>query len=293
MDGPGKLSYRQFPLILGHEGVGEVVAVGDGVTEFKAGDRVGMPMVQKRCGKCGFCREQYPDSFVTAGNCAAPILTGVTVDGGHAEYLAADAGGTVHLPDEVSYELAAPTLCAGYTVWAGLRRGNARPGARVAVSGIGGLGHLAIQYSKAAGYHVTAVTRTPGKRDLALQLGADDVVTDGAALKKAGGADLLMHTNSSHAAVADALEGLRPWGKVVVNGIGFDDMTVPMLPLVTNSYQIIGSAQNGLEYLAEALGFVARGEVKPMIELFPKEDIAEAVARVTAGDVRFKAVVTY
>ena len=89
------------------------------------------------------------------------------------------------------------------------------------------------------------------------------------------------------------MEGLRPWGKVVVNGIGFDDMAVPMLPLVLNSYQIIGSAHNGFEYLAEALGFVARGEVRPMIELFPKENIAEAAARVTTGEVRFKAVVTY
>jgi len=182
---------------------------------------------------------------------------------------------------------------AGVTVGAGLRRGGARPGARVAVSGIGGLGHLAIEYAKAAGYHVTAVTRTPDKRDLALQLGADEVAASGAALKKAGGADLLMHTNSSHAAVADAMEGLRPWGKVLVNGIGFDDMTLPMLSLVSNSYQVIGSAHNGLEYLAEALGFVARGEVKPMVEDFPKEDIKQAVAKAASGDVRFKAVVTY
>lgn len=289
----GKLSYRPFPLILGHEGVGEVVAVGAGVTEFKAGDRVGMPMVQKRCGKCDFCRQQHPNSFVTAANCAAPVLTGVTVDGAHAEYMVADVGGTVHLPDVISYELAAPTVCAGYTVWAGLRRADVRPGARVAVSGIGGLGHLAIQYAKAAGYHVTALTRTPGKQDLALQLGADEVAADAAALKQAGGADLLMHTNSSHAAVADAMEGLRPWGKVVINGIGFDDMTLPMLPLVSNSYQVIGSAHNGLEYLSEALDFVARGEVTPMIEVFPKENINEAVAKATAGDVRFKAVVTY
>lgn len=223
---------------------------------------------------------------------ARPTLTGVNVDGAHAEYMVAHIGGTVLLPDAVFYEHAAPTLCAGYTVWAALRRADPKPGARVAVVGIGGLGHLAIHYAKAAGFHVTAVTRTPAKGDLARQLGADDVVSDGAGLKAAGGADVLMHTSSSHAAVVNAMEGLKPWGKVVMNGIAVDEMTLPALPLVTNSYQVIGSAHNGLEYLMEALGIVARGKVRPMIEVFPKERVAEAYDRVVSGTVRFKAVVT-
>lgn len=289
----GDLSFRDFPLVLGHEGVGEVVAVGEGVTEFAIGDRVGMPMVQKRDGVCDFCQEQHPNSFVTAANCAHPTLTGVNVDGAHAEYLAADVGGTVRLPDGISYELAAPTLCAGYTVWAALRRAEPEPGARVAVVGIGGLGHLAIQYAKAVGLHVIAVTRTADKRDLARRLGADEVVSDGEGLSAAGGADILMHTSSSHAAVTDAMQGLRPWGTLVMCGIGFDEMSLPALPLVANSHRIVGSAHNGLEYLSEALGFVARGEVTPMIEVFPKERVQEAHERVASGDVRFKAVVTY
>ena len=102
-----------------------------------------------------------------------------------------------------------------------------------------------------------------------------------------------MHTSSSHAAVVNAMEGLKPWGKVVMNGIAVDDMTLPALPLVSNSYQVIGSAHNGLEYLAEALSLVARGAVKPMIEVFPKERIADAYQRAASGAVRFKAVVTY
>lgn len=289
----GTLSFREFPLVLGHEGVGEIVAVGAGVTQRKVGDRVGMPMVQKRCGACDFCREQHPNSFVTAANCANPILTGVNVDGAHAEYMVADVDGTVLLPDEVPYELAAPTLCAGFTVWAGLRRAAAKPSARVAVVGIGGLGHLAIQYAKAAGYRVTAVTHSPDKSDLARQLGADEVVTDGAGLKAVGGADVLMYTGSNHAAIAAAMDGLRPWGKVVMMGIATDQFTLPALPLVSNSYEIIGSAHNGYEYLAEALEFVARGEVTPMVEVFAKERVAEAYDRVASGDVRFKAVVTY
>ena len=194
-----------------------------------------MPIVQKACGRCDFCRGEHVKSFVTASNC-------VNVDGAHAEYL---AGGTVLLPDEVSYELAAPTLCSGYTVWSAIRRADVKLGGRVAVVGVGGLGHLAIQYAKAAGYHVTAVTHSPAKEDLARQLGADDVVSDGAGLKETGGADLLMHTNNSHAAVAGAMGGLNPWATVAVMGIGFDEMTLPTLPLVSHSYRIIGSAHNG------------------------------------------------
>jgi alcohol dehydrogenase/propanol-preferring alcohol dehydrogenase len=288
-----KLSFRPFPLVLGHEGVGEVVAVGDAVTKRKVGDRVGVFMMQKACGVCAFCHEEHTNSFVTAANCDNPTLTGVNVDGAHAEYVAVDVGGTVLLPDAVSYELAAPTLCAGYTVWAALRRADPKPGARVAVVGIGGLGHLAIQYAKAAGYHVTAVTRSESKRAAAVELGADAVVTNGQELKEAGGADVLMHTSSNHAAVVDALTGLRPWGKLVMNGIAFDDMELPALALVSNSHQVVGSAHNGIEYLVEALDFVARGAVKPWIEVFPSERVQEAYERVVAGDVRFKAVVTY
>jgi alcohol dehydrogenase/propanol-preferring alcohol dehydrogenase len=233
------------------------------------------------------------NSFVTAANCANPTLTGVNVDGAHAEYMVAHVGGTILLPQEISYEDAAPTLCAGYTVWAALRRAAPEPGSHVAVVGIGGLGHFAIQYAKAAGFKVIAVTRTSSKAQLARQLGADHVVSDGAELKAAGGADVIMHTSSSHAAVLDAMEGLKPWGKVIMNGIAFDDMSLPALPLVSHSYQIVGSAHNGLEYLAEALDVVARGAVKPMAEVFPKERVAEAYERAASGAVRFKAVVTY
>lgn len=289
----GQLSFRDFPLVLGHEGVGEVVAVGEAVTKRKVGDRVGMPMMQKACGVCDFCHEEHPNSFVTAANCAAPTLTGVTVDGAHAEYVAVDVGGTVLLPDAISYEDAAPILCAGFTVWAALRRAEPKPGARIGIVGIGGLGHLAIQYAKATGHHVVAVTRTADKAQIARQLGADDVVADGEALRQAGGVDVLMHTSSNHTAVTDAMQGLRPWGKLVMNGIAFDDMSLPALSLVSNSHQVVGSAHNGLEYLVEALDFVARGEVKPMIEVFPKERVAEAHDRVANNDVRFKAVVTY
>jgi alcohol dehydrogenase/propanol-preferring alcohol dehydrogenase len=288
------LSFRSFPMVLGHEGVGEVVAVGPGVTSRKVGDRVGLPITQKPCGRCEFCQERHVDSFVTANNCVAPVLTGINVDGGHAEYIAADELGTILLPDGISYENAAPTVCAGYTVWAALRRADAPPGSRVAIAGIGGVGHLGIQFAKAVGYHVIAVTHSPSKHQLARDLGADDVVSDGAGLKAAGGADVLLHTSPNHEAAIDALQGLRPWGKLVLMGISANDQfAFPALPLTSHSYQIIGSAHNGPAILAEALEIVARGDVKPMIEVFPKEKVGDAYAKLMRGELRFRAVIQY
>jgi D-arabinose 1-dehydrogenase-like Zn-dependent alcohol dehydrogenase len=286
------LSFRPFPLQLGHEGVGEVVEVGPGVTSRAVGDRVGMPMVQKGCGVCAFCREEHPPSFVTAANCANPVLTGVTVDGAFAEYVVVDPAGTVVLPDAISYEAAAPTLCAGFTSWAALRRAAPAPGARVGIIGIGGVGHFAVQFAKAAGHHVTAITHSPDKADLARELGADHVVATGAELREAGGVDVLLHSSSHHGTALDAMAGLRPWGTMAMVGIAFDDFAVPALGLVSNSHRIIGTAHNGLEYLVEALDLVARGEVTPITEVFAFADVDEAYRRAATGQARFKAVVT-
>jgi D-arabinose 1-dehydrogenase-like Zn-dependent alcohol dehydrogenase len=161
------------------------------------------------------------------------------------------------------------------------------------VVGIGALGHLAIQYAKAAGFHVVAITRSTDKHELVRSLGADEVVTGGEELKAAGGVEVLLHTSSSHELVLDCIQGIKPWGKIVLCGIGFDAMDLPALAVTSNSLQVVGSAHNGIEYLVEALGFLGRGEVKPMIEVFPKERIVEAYDKVVAGDIRFKAVVTF
>ena len=198
------------------------------------------------------------------------------------------------IPDGLSYELAAPTGCAGYTVWAALRRANAEPGARVAVAGIGGVGHLGIQFTKAAGYHVIAITRSPAKHELARNLGADDVVANGEELRKAGGADVLLHTSPSHDVALDAMKGLRPWAKVVLTGIPADDaFPLSAYGMTAHTLQIIGSAQNGPEYLAEALEIVARGDVKPLVEVLDKEQAGEACNRLLNGNLRFRAVVRY
>src|SRR5262249_6836493 len=160
--------------------------------------------------------------------------------------------------------------------------------------GVGGVGHLGVQFAKAAGYHVIAITHSPDKHGLAKQLGADDVVSNGDELRAVGGADVLLHTAPSHAPAVDAMKGLRPWAKIVLMAISAaDPSTFPSLSLTGQSFEIIGSAHNGPEYLAEALQIVARGDVTPMVEVYPKEQVDQAYQRLVNRQVRFKAVVTY
>ncbi|NNG40161.1 alcohol dehydrogenase catalytic domain-containing protein [Flexivirga sp. ID2601S] len=285
-----------FPNTPGHEVVGEVVEVGEGVISRKVGDRVGTTWVQSTCGRCDYCRENLPLSGQAAVNCPNARLTGFTTQGGHAEYLAATATGTVLIPDGLSYEEAAPIFCAGYTVWSGLRAAEPQPHEKIAVVGIGGLGHLAVQYAKAAGHETIAVTHSPDKHDLARELGADLVVANGAELQAAGGADVLLLCSNSYDAGRDAFKGLRHDGRAVLVGLDpFADFTIPTepQPFFAQRQKVIGATHNGLNYLTEALDIAASGAVKPMIEVFPKERITEAVDKVTAGDVRFRAVVTY
>ena len=157
----------QFPRILGHEPVGEVVELGVGVINRKIGDRVGVPWIQNSCGRCEWCfrgRTMF---------CINQIATGMQVPGGHAEFMSAYADATMLIPDNVSFEQAAPIFCAGYTVWSGLRWSDPKPHERIAVLGIGGLGHLAVQYAKAAGFDTIAISHSPDKDKLIKELGAD------------------------------------------------------------------------------------------------------------------------
>jgi D-arabinose 1-dehydrogenase-like Zn-dependent alcohol dehydrogenase len=289
----GRLSFGPFPRTFGHEGVGEIVDVGEGVSSRAVGDRVGIVPLQSGCGRCPWCRRGEPLDFVTAANCPEAVITGMTVGGAHADYIAVRADATVLLPAGLSYEHAAPVICVGYTAWSGLRRANPSPGDRIAVSGIGGLGHLAVQYAKAAGFTTVAITRSPDKKDLALDLGADLVVSSGEELRAAGGADVLLATNNSNAAVVDAMQGIAPRGKVVVMGIAFDEFSLTNMNMVMQSLQILGSAHNGTQYLTEALRLAAEGKVTPIVEVFGKEQAAEAYQRAAEGKARFRSVIRY
>jgi D-arabinose 1-dehydrogenase-like Zn-dependent alcohol dehydrogenase len=195
------------------------------------------------------------------------------------------------LPEGLSYEQAAPIFCAGYTVWGGLRFADPKPNESIAVVGIGGLGHLAVQYSKAAGFKTIAVTHSPDKKELASKLGSDIVVSSGEELRSAGGADVILATSNSYQSVADSLKGLRPDGRAVIMGVSTDTLPLAAGDLIGKRIRIIGSQQNGSEYLYEALDYVAKGKVKPIIEIFPLSAIAQAYDKVANGTVRFRAVI--
>lgn len=275
----------EFPRTLGHEPVGEIVALGKGVTTRAAGDRVGVPWIQGSCGRCEWCLRGQP-MF-----CARQIGTGVGIAGGHAEYMLAYADATMLLPDGLSYEQAAPIFCAGYTVWSGLRWAEPQPHERVAVVGIGGLGHLAVQYAKAAGFETIAVSRSSDKDKLIRELGADEIVRDGPGLANIGGADVILGTSNSSDATADTIKGLRPDGRLVVMGFEAKPLAVSPGDLIMRRIKIIGSQQNGRGYLYEALEYAARGKVKVIAETYTLDEITSAYERVAEGKVRFRAVI--
>lgn len=275
-----------FPRTLGHEPVGEVVEVGPGVTSRKVGDRVGVPWVQNTCGRCEWCsRGKY--IF-----CEGQTGTSVNTDGGHAEYMVAYAEAAMLLPEKLSFEQAAPILCAGYTVWSGLRISKPEPHERIAVVGVGGLGHLAVQYAKAAGFTTIAVSHSPDKDKFIREMGADEIVRDGKGLAKAGGADVILGTSNSNAAMTDAIQGLRPDGRFVLMGFDPAPFTVNHGDVLMKRLRILGSLQNHTEYLYEALDIAAKGKVKVKLETYNLSEIGKAYERVAEGKVRFRAVVT-
>jgi D-arabinose 1-dehydrogenase-like Zn-dependent alcohol dehydrogenase len=222
--------------------------------------------------------------------CEQQLGTGIQTAGSHAEYMLAYADSTMLIPNGLAFEPAAPIFCAGYTVWSGLRTADPKPHETIAVVGVGGLGHLAVQYSKAAGFRTIAITHSQDKVELAAKLGAETVVADGEGLKESGGADVILATSNSYQSTADALKGLRPDGRAVIMGVSSDPLPLTATALIGKRIRIIGSQQNGTEYLFEALDYVAAGKVKPMIETFPLENVTEAYDKVANGKVRFRAV---
>ncbi|MER8033339.1 alcohol dehydrogenase catalytic domain-containing protein [Streptomyces bauhiniae] len=282
-----------YPQTPGHEVVGEVVAVGDGVHGREVGDRVGTTWVQSACGRCDYCRKNLPLTGQTAMNCVAPRTTGFAAQGGHAEYIAIAAGGTVLLPDDLAFEDAAPMMCAGYTTWSALRDADPQPGERIAVVGIGGLGHVALQLAKASGFETIAVTHSPDKHDLAVELGADHVVAGGKELHDLGGADVLLITTNAFEAAEEAMAGLRPGGRVVLSGLDFTrpfSISSEGIPFHMMRQKVIGSTHGGQHYLSEVVDLAGQGKVKPIIETFSLDQATEAYDRLASGKMRFRGV---
>jgi alcohol dehydrogenase, propanol-preferring len=277
------------PIVPGHEVVGVIDAVGEGVTAWQVGDRVGLGFLGGHCGACQWCRR---GDFV---NCENQPQPGTTADGGYAEVVYARANGLVRVPDVLSSVHASPLLCAGITTYNALRKLDAEPGALVGIQGIGGLGHLGIQYASKLGYRVAAIARGAEKSALATELGADEyidssAVDPGVALRDLGGAAAIIATAASGASMSPLLGGLAPRGQLVVVGAAFDPIEVSTSELIFGGRSIVGSL-TGTPIENEAnLAFSAASRVAPMIELFDFDDAPKAYERMMSGGARFRVV---
>ena len=279
------------PFIPGHEGVGHVAAVGSGVRSVKEGDRVGVPWLYTACGYCEHCLSGWETL------CTAQQNTGYSVNGGYAEYVLADPNFVGHLPKNVDFPAIAPILCAGVTVYKGLKETEARPGQWVVISGIGGLGHVAVQYAKAMGLHVAAVDIAEDKLALARSLGADLTVNasleDPAARmqREIGGAHGVLVTAVSRPAFAQAIGMARRHGTVALVGLPPGDFPLPIFDVVLNRITIRGSIVGTRADLAEALEFAGEGKVKATVEVQPLEAVNSVLDRLRRGQIDGRVVV--
>ena len=283
-----------LPFIPGHEGIGLVVALGEGVTAVKEGDRVGVPWLYSACGHCEHCLAAWETV------CAEAQFGGYTRNGGFAEYILADPDYVAHVPAGLSAIEAAPLICAGVTSYKGLKETNAKPGQWVVVSGIGGLGHLAVQYAKAMGLHVCAVDIDDGKLAHAKRLGADAVVNAKAgdpieAVKQAtgGGAHGVLITAPSLTAFKQGVGMTRKRGTCVLVGLPPGEFPTPLFDVVANCITIRGSFVGTRQDMAEALGFAAEGKVRADIELQPLSAINDVFARLAHGEVPSRVVIDF
>jgi D-arabinose 1-dehydrogenase-like Zn-dependent alcohol dehydrogenase len=278
-----------LPRVPGHEVVGRIEALGAGVSRWKIGQRVGVGLIAGEDGVCEPCRR---GDMV---NCQNPVVSGVTADGGYAEVMIAEARGIASIPDELGSAEAAPLLCAGITTYNALRNAGLRGGDLVAVQGIGGLGHLGIQFARQMGFHTVAIGRGGEKEKLAKDLGAhvyiDTAVDDSAALlQRMGGARAILATAPSGNAMGPLVSGLAARGKLIVVGVPQDPMQLSASPLVFGGRSVYGSLTGTAIEMEDALAFSVLENIRPMIETVPLEEAADAYARMMQGHARFRMV---
>jgi alcohol dehydrogenase/propanol-preferring alcohol dehydrogenase len=279
----------QFPRVPGHEVVGVVEALGSDVPDWKVGMRVGVGWHGGHCGHCDSCRR---GDFIT---CTYGKVPGIAYDGGYAQYMVAPFEALAAVPDELASEDAAPLLCAGITTFNSLRNSGVRAGDLVAVLGIGGLGHLGVQYAAKMGCRTVAVARGQDKAPLAKKLGAhiyiDSTTQDVAAeLTKLGGAKVILATVTDGKSMSAALPGLAIEGQLIVLGAAGDPIQVPPLLLILGRRSIAGWPSGTSADSEDTLKFSVLTNVRPMIEQFPLEKAAEAYARMMEGKARFRVV---
>jgi len=281
----------QYPRVPGHEVAGIIDELGAGVSEWKKGQRVGVGWHGGHDGTCLACRR---GDF---GNCQNLKIAGISYDGGYQQYMVAPVEALTTMPESLSDAEAAPLLCAGITTFNALRHSGARPGDLVAVLGIGGLGHLGIQFANKFGYKVAAIGRGSENAALAKKLGAnlyiDNKVTNAAeALQKLGGAQVILATAPSSKAMSEVINGLGPNGKLMVVGAAFDPIEVTPVQLISGSKSIQGWASGTAADAEDTLRFAELSGVRPMIETYPLEKAAEAYARMMSGNAQFRVVLT-
>jgi len=281
----------QYPRIPGHEIAGRIDAVGNRVQGWKVGQRVGVGWHGGHCFHCEPCRRGH---FIL---CKFEKITGFSHDGGYAEYMISPAEAVAAIPEDLPAEDAAPLLCAGITVFNALRNSGAKPGDKVAVQGVGGLGHLGIQYAHQMGFETIALNRGSDKQPLALKLGARHYIDTASgspaeALQKLGGARLVLATAPDAKSISALVGGLAPDGKLLVIGAAMEPLSISALDLIGARRGIQGWPSGTAIDSEDTLRFSAMSGVRPMIEKFPLARVAEAYDRMISGKVRFRAVLT-
>src|SRR5882724_2418503 len=281
----------QYPRIPGHEVVGIIDEVGAGVSEWTIGQRAGVGWHGGHDGTCTSCRR---GDF---GNCQNMKIAGISYDGGYQQYMIAPIEALVSLPDTLSDVDAAPLLCAGVTTYNSLRHSGALPGDLIAVQGIGGLGHLGIQFANKFGYKVAAIGRGSENTALAKKLGASVYIDSQATkpaeeLQKLGGARVILATAPNSKAMSELIDGLGPNGKLLVIGAAFDPIEVTPIQRISGAKTIQGWASGTPADSEDTVRFAELTGVRPMIETYPLEKAAEAYARMMSGKAQFRVVLT-
>lgn len=281
----------QYPRVPGHEVAGVIDEIGSGVTAWQKGQSVGVGWHGGHCGQCRDCRR---GDFI---NCANLRVTGIHYDGGYEEYMVAPENAVAALPEGISFEEAAPLLCAGITTYNSLRHSGARPGDLVAVEGVGGLGHLGIQFASRFGLEVAAISRGPDSSALASKLGARHYIDSKATnvaeeLQKLGGARVILATAPSGKSKSALVDGLATDGKMMVLGASPEAIEVSPIQLIHGRRSIQGWPSGAPADSEDTVRFAVLSGIRPMVETFPLERANEAYDRMLSGKVRFRAVLT-
>lgn len=279
----------KYPITPGHEIAGVIKEVGTGVQHFKAGDRVGVGWFGGHCGQCARCRR---GDFLL---CLHGQVPGISYDGGYAEYMVAPISALAKIPPSLNDVEAAPLLCAGITTFNALRNSGARMGDLVAILGLGGLGHLGVQFASKAGFETVSIARGEDKKSFALDLGAHHYIDStkedvGAALHALGGAKLILSTVTNAKAMTSALKGLGPNGKLMIVGISEDPIQVDPISFVSGRNSVEGWPSGVAADSEDTLKFCARTGVKPQIELYHLKEAEKAYYQMMSGKARFRVV---